>query len=90
MECYICQEVLGTCKFSQNPLIKNLYPDKVNACIHSFCEECLGNWIVSCLNEGNDFNCPVCRFVYFTWDRLYHLYNLFNCFKEYKLKKKST
>jgi hypothetical protein len=85
MECGICQlECTEPLKFSQNPLIKNWYPDRVGMCSHSFCSDCLQPWLVNCLTEGRDFNCPICRFVYISHDRLYHAYNLAQCVKEYK------
>ena len=67
MDCYICQDCicveleLDHMKFSQNLLIKSWYPEKANVCNHSFCQKCLHGWLVSCLNEGYDFTCPVCR-----------------------------
>lgn len=85
MDCYICQNeciCIEHKNFSQNPLIKNWYPEKVGACSHSFCEECMHGWLVNCLTSGLDFSCPVCRFVYLSWDRLYHAYELYQCFGE--------
>lgn len=85
MECGICQCISEKHQhFSQNALIKNWYPEKIGICNHSFCEDCLHKWIVSCLTIGNNFSCPICRFVYISHDRLYHAYNLSTCITERK------
>lgn len=81
-ECCICQEHNNNKYICQNPLIKNWYPDKINGCVHLLCQNCSHNWLSMCLLEGNDFNCPVCRFVYIPIDRLYHVFRLSYCIRE--------
>ncbi len=83
MDCYICHNACIDYKqFCQNPLVKNWYPEKIGVCNHSFCEECLREWLIICLVERKDFSCPTCRFVYIPEDRLYHANNLYLCIKE--------
>jgi len=83
IDCNICQETSVTFqKFGGNPLVKNWYPEKINGCDHLFCNNCIHNWIISCLMEGRNFSCPICRFVYIPHDRLYHAYGLYACFAE--------
>jgi len=83
--CYICH---NTCtnpqQFNHTILVKAWYPEKLGFCDHTFCEECLRNWLVACLTEGNDFSCPTCRAVYISQYHLTHFYNLYVCFKEYR------
>jgi hypothetical protein len=83
MECGICQlECINPMIFSENPFVKNWYPEKIGMCNHSFCHDCLLPWLSNCLQFGLNFSCPICRFVYISHDRLYHAYCLSQCIKE--------
>ena len=85
MEYGICQSsLINPHKFSENALIKNWYPDKIGICNHLFCHDCLYPWLSNCLQYGLNFSCPICRFIYVPYDRLYHAYCLSKCIKERK------
>jgi len=34
--------------------------DRFN-CIHSFCISCTNTWLDTCIQNGNNINCPMCR-----------------------------
>ena len=82
------KEIIGDCPichipmFDRNPktfvsrIIRQWYPEKENTCTHKFCSECVTSWYQTCLAEGYNVTCPVCRFEMMPWTRMVWYYTI--------------